>query len=1172
MKSAYLSYPQIPALGCNKVFKTLRLRTSVVRTISILLALVGAQPAIPGLTLTGRNVNSSVSKPIAQGASGKDVRDLKRGLPIECELKPPDVHSYKVSANVGQYFRVVVMQNGIDLYVKLIGPDQKLIIEVDSPNKRNGPEPVSAIAHMTGSYRLEVLALPGETVTGRYEIKLEALREPTELDFKRVAAERTLAEAEQLHAQVTNESLHQAIAKYNEALPILRAVGDRYKEAETVAVMGRVYFLLGDMHQALDYSIQALPLRRLAGDRYGERAALNSLGTVYASLGEPEKSLSYYEEALVLSRDLNDRLGEAAALRDIGNTYVSLDRHKAADFLNRSLRLARETQVRNLESEVLKFLGDLASRYGEPQTALEYYRQALQLQRAIGDKWQEAKTLNFSAFVYSSLGENQNALKYLDRSLALLQVTGNRLEEAGVLATIGRIHATMGEPRSAVANLEKALALARALKNKPFETYALQIAAFAYRDLGELRKAIDYYSTACSLYDVDKNQIEKAGILAEIASIHASLGEPDKAINKIEQALRFGRDSDDRRGEACTLSRIGGIYSSMNKVAEATSALERALSMHRAGADKPNEALTLYRLAQVEQLRGRPETARANIEAAITIIEDIRNRISNQYVRTSFSASSRNYYQLYIEVLMELHRRAPQAGYDAIAFQVSERGRARSLLESLAESHAEIRKGADPALLDRERLTQQRLNAKAESLIRLLNEKHTPEQERELRNEVEDRLNDYREVEAQIRESSPRYAALKQPKAMSVKDIQEQVLDENTLLLEYSLADKRSYLFVLGRTTIKSYELPSREEIERDARQVYEVLVSKADALYPNALATLSRKLLGPIAGELSDKRLLVVSDGALQYVPFAALPDPRVHPKRFAKTNGVRNKYAPMIARHEIITLPSASVLALQRQELSQRAAAPKKLVVIADPVFNKDDGRIIGKTENSINRSGLRAEGAPQGTLLSEIERSANDLSITSFERLPLSRREAEVITKPLPKDQCLTVLDFAANHGLAISPELSKYQIVHFATHSLLNNEHPELSGVVLSLVDEKGRPQNGFLRLNEVYNLNLEADLVVLSACQTALGKEIKGDGLVGLTRGFMYAGARRVVASLWKVSDKATSELMSRFYNTMLQEGIRPSAALRTAQLSMLKDKQWAAAYYWAGFVLQGDWR
>jgi CHAT domain-containing protein len=169
-------------------------------------------------------------------------------------------------------------------------------------------------------------------------------------------------------------------------------------------------------------------------------------------------------------------------------------------------------------------------------------------------------------------------------------------------------------------------------------------------------------------------------------------------------------------------------------------------------------------------------------------------------------------------------------------------------------------------------------------------------------------------------------------------------------------------------------------------------------------------------------------------------------------------------------------------------------------------------------------------------------------------------------------LQALDFRASRDVALGGDLGMYRIVHFATHGLLDDQRPELSGLVLSLVDESGRSQDGFLRLNEIYNLRLSADLVVLSACQTGLGKEVRGEGLIGLTRGFMYAGARSVAASLWKVDDVATRELMKRLYTGLFKSGLKPAAALRAAQLEMLKTTQWRAPYYWAAFVLQGEWK
>jgi CHAT domain-containing protein len=272
-------------------------------------------------------------------------------------------------------------------------------------------------------------------------------------------------------------------------------------------------------------------------------------------------------------------------------------------------------------------------------------------------------------------------------------------------------------------------------------------------------------------------------------------------------------------------------------------------------------------------------------------------------------------------------------------------------------------------------------------------------------------------------------------------------------------------------------------------------------------------------------------------------------------------------------VSLPSASVVGVLRREMGERKSAPKTLAVLADPVFDKNDQRVRATIKAQQVEEQHHIEKDSEKTAPpSDLQRATRALSVNRFDRLVLSRREAELITALASGGQPLKALDFAANRATATSPELGQYRILHFATHSLLNNQQPELSGIVLSLVDEQGRPQDGFLRLYEIYNLKLEADLVVLSACQTALGKEIKGEGLVGLTRGFMYAGTPRVVASLWKVSDEATAELMKRFYQKMLRDGLRPAAALRAAQVSMLKEKPWAPAYYWAGFVLQGEWR
>jgi CHAT domain-containing protein len=427
--------------------------------------------------------------------------------------------------------------------------------------------------------------------------------------------------------------------------------------------------------------------------------------------------------------------------------------------------------------------------------------------------------------------------------------------------------------------------------------------------------------------------------------------------------------------------------------------------------------------------------------------------------------------------------------------------------------------------------------------VQLLSEKHTDGQAAAAEGEINNLTAEYQQVEAAIRARSPAYAALTQPRPLTAAEVQKQVLDPNTLLLEYVLADEGSFLWTVTQTSLSIYKLPRRTDVESAARWAYHAL-SDAAGTDNAALAELSRMVLGPVAGQLGSARLVVVADGALHFVPFAALPSP--------------GSGKPLVVEHEVVSLPSASTLAEQRRELAGRRTAPRTVAVLADPVFDGSDPRVSG------GRHTIRPN--------EQLTRSAAETGFGGFPRLSASRREADGIAALAPPGRSLEALDFDASRATATSDALSQYRIVHFATHGLLNAQHPELSGIVLSLVNRKGEPDNGFLQAHEMYNLKLGADLVVMSACQTALGKEVQGEGLVGLTRGLMYAGAARVVASLWRVPDVATAELMKRFYKGMLVDGLRPAAALRQAQVSIWQDGRWARPYYWAAFTMQGDWR
>ena len=608
--------------------------------------------------------------------------------------------------------------------------------------------------------------------------------------------------------------------------------------------------------------------------------------------------------------------------------------------------------------------------------------------------------------------------------------------------------------------------------------------------------------------------------------------------------------------------------------------LDQALSIRRAIKHQTGIVDALHQIARTEIRRGNLEQARATAEEGIKIAEALRAGLGSSESRAAYlaSESAQGTYRLYTDVLMRQHQAEPAKGLDALAVEVSERQRARSLLDLLAEAKTDLREGVAPALLERERRVAAQLNDKSQQLAQA----NKPEQAAALKQEISQLENDYERAQTAIRKASPQYAALTQTQPLKLKEIQAQ-LDADTLLLEYALGEERSYLWAITKDSLSSYELPKGELIEKEARQLYELLtarsavrrgestaerrerVGQAEAKLPAVAQSLGRTLLAPVAAQLGDKRLVVVADGALQYVPFAMLPHPSA------------GRGEPLVVRHEVVSLPSASALAIQRAELAGRKPAPKMLAVIADPVFDRTDERFKTAATGAGDAAQAQAVGFDDARSIEHLAGKADDKAGAAVRtlvipRLPFTRQEATRLLALAPKGASFGATDFDASRETVLGGGLGQYRYVHFATHGVMDSERPGLSALVLSTVDEQGRPQDGFLRANDIYKLKLPAELVVLSACQTGLGKEIKGEGLVGLTRGFMYAGAARVVVSLWSVNDRATADLMAAFYERMLKRGERPAAALRAAQVEMWKRKRWQSPYYWAAFTMQGEWR
>jgi tetratricopeptide (TPR) repeat protein len=1063
-----------------------------------------------------------------------EVTPLEEGKPLLRDLAVGQAHNYQIKLQAGQCARIEVEQRGINVLLNVFAPDGKYLFWLDKEWSTTGLERALIVAEVAGDYRLWIAPQAPPNANnippGQYQVLLTEAQTATEQEQRQFRAQNLLAEALQRGYQKDERERAQGASRAEEWVRLYSGLGDDKENASIFGLLGDYYFSQREYTKGDEYYRQSVAYWRRVGDPRQLALTLDRIGGQHYNVRAFQKAAEYKQQALLLWRNLGARREEAWVLNMLGYSYLRLrDIQRSLASFEQTLTLARELMDGVMEVDALQNIANVHGWMEEPEKSLDYLQQALQVAERVGAKRSLANIL----------AELPDRIAFLGEKLSAIQIMRKDPVKA----------------REFLAMYEKSRDLYRGL-NDPSEAEPLSMIAIWQAHNGQREAALETAERALQLSQ-SMSQLPRSALKASIAWAYSVLGDLDKCIALQEEAVRdFNGDHD---GSANLLQNLAG-------------------SLRKAG---------------------RLMEARERMEEAIRIKESLRSRLTDQEHRTNVSTDLARSYSAYADLLMQIHAQKPEPALLEQAFVATERARARSLLDLLNEARAEIRSDVDPALLARETTLQQKLNA----LTPLPNDSRKQQRLEANKESINATLDELRTVRAQIRRANPRFAELTEPQPPNLHEIQAQLLDSDTMLLSYALGETRSFVWAITPDAITAYELPAREEITKLTRRVYELLttpqrltglsaaqqqkrLTEAEAQYQIEAAALSQMLLGPVAAQLGQKRLLIVAPEALQYLPFGVLPEcgmrnaecglaapasPSLRlqktPRRFAaKQSAIRNPQSafPLIVNHEIISLPSVSVMMLLRQELAARKPAPKAVAVLADPVFEANDARLK-------NKALAKAETNP-------VASSALARSLRSFDgraglaRLLLSRDEAEAIAATVPENARLKALDFKASRAAAMNTELSQYRIVHFATHGLLNAERPELSGLVFSMVNEQGQPQDGFLRLHEIYNLKLPAELVVLSACQSGLGKDIKGEGMIGLTRGFMYAGAARVVASLWRVDDYATSVLMKKFYRGMLQEKLPAAAALRKAQIEMWRQQQWQAPFYWGAFVLQGEWK
>ncbi len=1118
---------------------------------------------------------SSVEKPATLCAPPNQyARGAKEGLSVDRTVSgtlsggESVVYSFTLAA--GRLARFKSSQAGNGLIVRILAPSGKVISEL--PCLEGGAQTFSYRASVSGVHKLEVHCNLESKYSAGYSITWVEDRSARAEDRDLTQAEGAFVLAEKLRTQGREGESRQATENYAKAVKLFAALGEKTSEMATLVRMGGLYLLQGQLARATDCFSRVLSVSDRSADPRYKVDALNGIAALRILTGDRDSAMEYCNRALDLARGSGDRWGMARALQNLGDYFGwSSNYEQSSDHYRQALGIRRELADYRGQAQTLVTLGYNATELEDLQAAAEYYERARTLFSALNDRRGLARVAAAMIQLYCKTARYWEALDLYgaarDQFMSLdeLEVTANMHN------SMGYVYYQVGLPDRALEHYLQALALSKSDSVQAITHCLIGMTLVAH---GDIRAATDHHRQAVDLFRKVKDKRLEAISLCHLADAYLADGQSSAALGIYDSAREIFTTQRDLQGEAIALGSLGRLHEMNGDREQALRFYKDALSLNRQVRDRYHEYQTLHNIARVERDLGHWQEARAWIEAALALVESLRTSVPGPELRSSFFATAQQSHEIYVDILMQTQEDQPSGDLIARALHASEGARARSLLELLAEAGGSLRKGVDPELLGREQQLRRSISVKADRRTQLLSGRDNEAQILAVDKEIRALDATYEDLQALIKIRSPLYASLTQPQPLTVEQIREQVLDGETLLLEYALGEKHSYLWAVGKSNLKSYVLPSRSTIEAIVGQVRDLLIArqkevvgetakqkdarvrKADIAYWTEAERLSKLLLSPAASEIATRRLIIVPDGMLQYLSFGALPSPA--PGGTSEERAGRAP-RPLIADHEIVILPSASTLQVLRRQAAGRKPGTKSVAVFADPMFEAPVGRRpIQRTPGRIPADSPTADGGPRdGTRLA---------------RLLSTRQEAEAIMAVVPADTALLATGFSATRDRAMSPELKDYRIVHFATHGFADDTNPKMSWIAFSTVNEAGKPRSGFLRLFDIYNLNLSADLVVLSACSTALGKNIRGEGLVGLVRGFMYAGTARVVASLWRVDDQSTAELMKRFYQGMLKENLSPAAALRAAQVAMSRHERWSAPYYWAGFVLQGEYR
>jgi len=948
-------------------------------------------------------------------------------------------------------------------------------------------------------------------------------------------------------------NLDEAVERYESALALLDripdpqgAVGVRSNLADTESRLGRP-------ERALEWQRSLLTIREEMQDTPGQALTWNNIGRSLSRLGKRTEAAQAHERALALHAEMNDLPGRVSTLELLMHMHAGFDDWaRVSSRFQDALALAAQAPDRTLEAEVRRTLGEVHLAHGRNREAKEPLAAASAIYGELGRPREEAQVDVLLATALIELGEYRKARSLLSPVAEAARKSADRSLEADALVNLSNANLALGATTQALTQQERALALHRETGNRIAERRSLNNVGVSYFYLGRYDRAAEYVELAVPLAERLDDSAAVALAHNNLGAILAEQGQLEPALDRIGLAIEMRERLSDTRGAALGRANLAEILLRSGRTNEAFEEIDRALAVFDASGDLPG-------MARASNLRGEALTARHDPDVAVqahrralAIADDVglveeqwrahaglaaalaaggqraaaidemlravdgveraRAGIETDELRMRFLARKIDVYEQALAVMMPTHGTAPDGRVVDRGFELSERARARSLLDLLAESRSRMGSRLDGELQRREEVALDRANAAAVRLSVV----ESPSARDAARLELIEAETELERLEIEIRRGEPRYAEIVYPVPVTASELRSDVLREGEVLLEYFVGERRAWLWVADRAGVKVHALVSPAEIhERVAAFLAEARGADADLAGRRPDIAAAERLAAAVLPPRPlprGSRLLVAPDGPLHHVPFGAL----------------RGGGRFLIEDHEITVVPSATALRLMRHLPAARAAGG--FLGVGDPIAREKD---------------------------------------PEFPSLPYSGMEIERIGRLFPEAERRTLTGAAATQDKLGALDLGRFRYVHFATHGRLESHNARLSGLALTAVP--GDPTGHVLTSADILGLRLDSDLVVLSACRSGLGELLRGEGLVSLTRAFLYAGSRSVVVSLWDVGDRSTADFMGSFYEGLLR-GEPAASALRGAKLSFLESESPSRReiFRWAPFVLVGD--